>query len=275
MQTKSGKPVHPIGIGTWNIASRRNPNVTSKYGNVEAAYGNEDAEIEAISYSLRKGQNHIHSAELYGATYTNEVVGRAIAGFPREDLYATNMLWKTSMAKGLVRPAVKQMLEQFGTDYLDLLYIHYPYEGWQEAIPQIDELIDEGLVRGLGVSNFTVADMERAQSIAKHPIVANQMNYNVLYKSEVDQGFRDFCKQHGIAIVAYQPIKRQEVLHDATIQEIAKAHNATPAQVALAWLLAKGALPIPKATQKAHIDENLGTLNLKLTPTDMSRLDSL
>ncbi|HEY1835296.1 MAG TPA: aldo/keto reductase [Candidatus Saccharimonadales bacterium] len=225
MQTKSGKPIHPIGIGTWNVASRRNPNVVDdKYGNVEAVHDNETSEIEAISYSISKGQNHIHCAELYGATYTNQVVGRAIAGFPREDLYVTNMLWKTSVAKGQVRPTVGKMLKKLGTDYLDLLYIHAPWQDtpWQEAIPQIDELIDEGMVRAFGVSNFTIEDMKRTQSIAKHPITANQMNYNVLHKIEVNQSFQNFCKRHGIALVAYQPIKRQEVLQNATIQSIAK-----------------------------------------------------
>jgi diketogulonate reductase-like aldo/keto reductase len=276
MQTKSGKTLHPIGIGTWAIASRVTDQKT-KYRGVMPVYGNEEAEIEAIRYSISKGQNHIDCAEMYGGFYTDEVVGKAITGTKREDLYIADKLWKTSVAKGRARPTVEKMLAKLGTDYLDLLYIHAPFEDapWQEAIPQIDDLIDVGIVRGFGVSNFTVQHMELALSTAKHPIVANQMNYNVLYKSEVDQAFRDYCSQHGIAIVAYQPIKRQEVLQNPAIQEIAKARGATPAQIALAWLLAKGASPIPKAVQKTHIDENLGALQAKLTPEDVSRLDSL
>lgn len=278
MQTRSGKPIFPIGIGTWNISSRFNPNdPTAKYKGTETVRGNEEAEIAALRYSLSRGQNHIDCAELYGAFYTDEVVGRALKGQQREDLYIADKLWRTSVGKGVVRSTVGQMLKKLGTDYLDMLYIHAPWDGvpWQEAIPQIDELIDEGIVRDFGVSNFTVADMQEALSLAKHPIVANQMNYNVLYKAEIDEAFCNFCKQHKIQIVAYQPIKRQEVLTNATIQKIAKAHNATPAQVALAWLLAQDMLPIPKATQKAHIDENIKAIQVSLSQSDIAELDAL
>lgn len=278
MNTKSGKPLFPIGIGTWNISSRFNPNdPTAKYKGTEAVKGNEEAEIEALRYSLSKGQNHVDCAELYGAFYTDEVVGSALAGNRREDLYIADKLWKTSLGKGLVRPTVEQMLKKLGTDYLDMLYIHWPFpEGpWQEAIPQIDELTDSGVVRGFGVSNFTIEQMQEAQSLAKHPLVANQMNYNVLYKDEVSAEFHEYCQHHDIQIVAYQPIKRQQVLEDGVIKRIAAAHSATPAQVALAWLLAKKTLPIPKATQKAHIDENLEAVNLELSEEEIVELDKL
>src|SRR5215213_1027098 len=178
LHTKSGSPVHPIGIGTWNIASRSDPDKwAEKYRGVEPVYGKEDQEIAAIRYSLDKGQNHIHCAELYGGFYTDEVVGRAIAGFARPDLYIADTLWKSSVGPGQVRPTVNKMLQKLGTDYLDLLYIHAPWQGieWQAAIPQIDELIDAGVVRHFGVSNFTVAHMREALTLAKHPIVANQM----------------------------------------------------------------------------------------------------
>ncbi|MET0779828.1 MAG: aldo/keto reductase [Candidatus Saccharimonadales bacterium] len=233
--------------------------------------------MDALRYSLSKGQNHLHCAELYGAGYTNKVLGRAMAGFPREDLYVTDMLWKTSVGKNQVRPAVEQILKNLGTSYLDLLYIHFPWEdaNWREAIPQIDELIDEGIVRQFGVSNFAVVHMQEAQVLAKHPIAANQMNFNVLYKDEVDVAFREFCTRCGIQIVAYQPIKRQAALENKTVQAIAAVHDATPAQVALAWLIQMGALPIPKATNKAHIDENLEAVNLVLTDKEIAKLEEL
>ncbi len=275
LQTKSGKEVYPIGIGTWNISSTFEANPSEKYKGTRPVYGNEEAEIEALRYSLSKGQNHIDCAELYGAFYTDEVVGRAIAGFPREDLYIADKLWKTSVSKGQVRDTVEQMLQKLGTDYIDLLYIHAPWGGinWQEAIPQIDELIDEGIVRYFGVSNFSIEQMKEAQRLAKHPLVANQMNFNVLYKDEVDQDFRDFCKQQGIQIVAYQPIKRQEVLENKVVQAIAGNHSATPSQVALAWLIQVGALPIPKAINKDHIDENLKATGIKLSDSEMTELE--
>ncbi|HEU4914307.1 MAG TPA: aldo/keto reductase [Candidatus Saccharimonadales bacterium] len=275
LQTKSGKALSPIGIGTWNISSVFEADPSAKYMGAQAVHGNEDAEIDALRYSLEKGQNHIDCAELYGAFYTDEVVGRAIAGFPREDLFIADKLWKTSVGRGKVRPSVEQMLAKLGTDYIDLLYIHDAWDQWQDAIPQIDELIDQGVVRYFGVSNFTIEQMQEARKIAKHPLAANQMNFNVLYKGEVSRAFRDFCKQHDIQIVAYQPTKRQEVLGNDIVQAIAAAHNAAPAQVALAWLLQVGALPIPKATNKAHIDENLKSTELKLTDEEIAKLEAL
>lgn len=274
MDTKSGKPVFPIGIGTWNIGGTFKVNPRAKYKGAEPNCDNEEAEIEAIRYSISKGQNHIDCAELYGAFHTDEVVGKAIAGRKREDLYIADKLWRTSVGKGLVRPTVQEMLRKLGTSYLDMLYIHAPWDdvAWQEAIPQIDELIDEGIVHDFGVSNFTVANMEQALQIAKHPIVANQMNYNVLYKDEVSKEFQDYCRENNIQIIAYQPVKRQEVLGDKNIQEIAKAHNATPAQVAIAWLLAQGALPIPKAINKAHIDENVEAISVRLSEEELELL---
>lgn len=274
MQTKSSKSLFPIGIGTWNIGGTFKADPGAKYKGAEPNYDNEATEIEAIRYSISKGQNLIDCAELYGAFHTDEVVGKAIAGLRREDLYIADKLWKTSLGKGLVRATVEQMLKKLGTDYLDMLYIHAPWEGisWQEAIPQIDELIDEGIVRDFGVSNFTIADMEQTQKIAKHPIVANQMNYNVLYKDEVNEEFKAYCRKNIIQIVAYQPVKRQEVLDNEVIQGIAKAHNATAAQVALAWLLAQSALPIPKAVNKQHIDENIAATVIELSVRDLELL---
>lgn len=274
MKTKSGRSLFPIGIGTWNIGGTFTADPAAKYKGAEPSYDNEAAETEAIRYSISKGQNHIDCAELYGAFHTDEVVGKAIAGLKREDLYIADKLWKTSVGKGLVRATVEQMLKKLGTDYLDMLYIHAPWDGinWQEAIPQIDELIDEGIVHEFGVSNFTVADMEQTRKIAKHPIVANQMNYNVLYKDEVSEEFRDYCRENNIQIVAYQPVKRQEVLDNKVIQDIASAHNATPAQIALAWLLAQGALPIPKAVNKQHIDENIMAIDINLSAHDLELL---
>ncbi|HSW66276.1 MAG TPA: aldo/keto reductase [Bacillota bacterium] len=275
LQTKSGKRLHPIGIGTWNVSGKFELDPTAKYKGAQAVRGNEEAEIEAIRHSLKVGQNHIDCAELYGAFYTDEVVGQAIAEYTREDLFIADKLWKTSVAKGRVRPVVEQMLQKLGIKYIDLLYIHDVWDHWQEAVLQIDELIDEGIVRYFGVSNFTIENTQEAQRLAKHPVVANQMNFNVLYKDEVGQDFRDFCKQEDIQIVAYQPIKRQEVLENKVVQAVAAAHNATPAQVALAWLIQVGALPIPKAINKAHIDENLKAAEIKLTDSEMVELEAL
>lgn len=168
------------------------------------------------------------------------------------------------------------MLQKLGTDYLDLLYIHAPWPSveWQAAVSQIDELIDEGVVRQLGVSNFNVAQMREVQSLAKHRIAANQMFYNCLFRKEVDEEFRAFCEQEAIEIVAYRPVNRGEFMKHETLVDIAAEHNATAAQIAIAWLLQDRSLPLVKAIQPAHIDENLAALDITLTDADLARIDA-
>lgn len=255
MQTKSGKDLNPIGIGGWAVTQN---------------------DIEALKYSLNKGQNHIDTAEMYGAGESELAVGQAIQDFNREDLYIATKVWKDHVGKGQVRPAVENMLERLGTDYIDLLYIHAPWPDapWAEAVPQINDLIDDGTVRHFGISNFTVANMEETKKLSKHAITANQMYYNCLDKSEVPPEFMDYCKQNNIQIVAYTPVARG-VLNHPTLNEIAQKHKSTPAQIALAWCLAKGTLPIPKATNPKHIDENLAALDIKLSDEEIAKLDAL
>lgn len=276
MKTKSGNKLHPIGIGTWDIGSKYTDS-PNKYKGVVPVKGNEEREIEAIRYSIGKGQNHIDCAELYGGFYTDEIVGRAVENQERENLFIADKLWKTSVGKGLVRSTVDEMLNKLKTDYIDLLYIHAPWVDtpWQEAIPQINELIDEGIVRYFGVSNFSKKQLEDTQMLTKHGISAVQQNFNVLYQDEADETYRKYCKDNYIEVVAYQPLKRQEVSNNKIVQEIAKECNASTSQIALAWLLSVGALPIPKAIQKDHIDENLKALEIKLTDNQLAKLEKL
>lgn len=275
MKTKSGKAVFPIGIGTWLIGGTYEHDANDKYNGSKASNANRHAEIEAIRYSIAKGQNHIDCAELYGAFHTDEVVGKAIAGLPREDLFIADKLWKTSVGANQVRPTVELMLQKLGTDYLDMLYIHWPWPevDWLQAIPQIDELIDEGIVRYFGVSNFTVADMQRAQAASHHPIAANQIHYNILHQQELTSEMKEYCAHNDVQIVAYHPVKAQEVMSNEYIKVVAEKYSVSPAQIALAWLLKQNALVIPKAIQKAHIDDNVAAANITLSDGNLATLD--
>lgn len=278
LTTKSGKLLHPIGIGTWGIASQRSEQKNS-YKGVQPKKGNEEAEIAALRHSLDAGQNHIDCAELYGGFYTDEVVGQALQGHERKDLFIADKLWRTSLSQGKVRGTVSEMLRKLKTDYLDLLYIHWPWSEdgvhWQDAIPQIDDLIEAGTVRGLAISNFTITQMKEAQKLSRHPLLANQMNYNVLYRDEVNEQFRQFCSEQNVVLIAYQPIKRGEVFEHPVLQQLARKHNATESQIALAWLLQQNALPIPKATTIEHIDDNIQALNISLGSSDLEKLNSI
>lgn len=265
-ETRSGKPVFPIGIGTWGFG-----------GTWEPEYGKEKEAVDYIRYSLSKGQNHIDGAQVYGGGHTDEVIGQAIDGLNREDLFITDKVWETNVATGTVRPAVEEMLKKLGTDYLDGLYIHKPWDDfpWREAIPQINQLMSEGIVLRFGVSNFNLDQVKETIELSQHPVSLSQLHYNILKKQNVEVETLTFYKEHGIQLVAYKPLERGKVLENEIVQSIAKAHNATPTQIALAWLLAQDALPIPQSPSLRFIDENIAASDLKLSPEEIDQLDKL
>lgn len=265
-QTTSGKTIFPIGIGTWGMG-----------GTWDKETGNEQQSVDAIRYSIAHGQNLIDSGEVYGAGYTDEIIGRAIKGLVREDLYITDKIWETSVGNGKVRPAVELMLKKLGTTYLDMLYIHKPWTDWpwREAISQIDQLIDEGLVREFGVSNFDITQLDEARRLAKHSIATNQLQYNLSYRTEVTDAMKDYCQKNGVEIVAYRPLAKGVILENQKLKDIADAKQATPAQIALAWLLAQGLTVIPMALDKRFIDENLKAVDIVLSQPDLDELSKI
>lgn len=265
MQTKSGQPLHPMGIGTWG------------FGEYPPFTPGAEAEEAAIRYAISLGQNHIDTAEMYAGGGAEQIIGRAIAQADREELFIASKLWKNHVANGMVRPAVEAILGRLGTDYLDLLYIHAPWfdAPWQEAIPQIDALIDEGLVRHFGVSNFDADHLRQALDMARHPIAVNQMHYSWAHQQEVTPELCELCNATGVTIVAYMPLEKGEVVNDALLRQLAQKYDAAPAQIALAWLLAQHALPIPKALQKAHIRQNAAATEVSLASEDVLRISEL
>lgn len=273
MQTVSGQSLHPIGIGTWmmggdfdEISRISTPN-----------YDCDAAEIDAIRHAIELGQNHIDTAEMYGDGHTDELVGLAITDLARDSIFIADKLWKHSFGDKLTRKAVEKMLESLGTDYIDLLYIHSTFGDlkWEQAIEPINELIDQGVVRYFGVSNFDVDDMVRANELSTSPIVANQVHFNCLYKDEVTENFKQYCSEHGIDIVAYRPVECGQVFSNSVVKKIAVKYNVSEAQVAIAWLLARNALPIPKASKIDHVDDNFAAQELVLDDEDLHELDAL
>lgn len=274
MKSINNFEINPIGIGTWMVGSKRNPETQEVVPDIS----DDQKYIEAINYSLEKGQNHMDTAELYGQGHTEEIVGQAIQNKERSKLFLASKLWRTHYKQADVLPAVKEMLARLQTTYLDLLYVHTPDTDvpMAEYIAGIDDAIDQGLVHSFGVSNFNLVQMKQAMDLARHPIVALQNRYNVLYKTEVSSELLEFCNQNSITLVAYRPVERGEVSNNQTIVKIAQKYDVPPAQIALAWLIQqKGVVAIPKATSREHVDENLQSLNLELAESEIVELNDI
>lgn len=276
-KTLNNFKINPIGIGTWMMGGGyyRESKVTF------ATYDNDSTEIEAIKYSIQKGQNHIDTAVMYAAGHSEELVGKAIQDYDRDELFIADKLYKSHLHRTSVVPAVKDMLRRLKTDYIDLLYVHSPWdvEPMKDYISGLNDSVDAGLARSIGVSNFNLKQLKQAMEISKHPIVANQNRYNVLYKTEANTEMLDFCKKHDIMIVAYRPVERKllaDETEDKTVKEIADKYKKTPAQIALNWLIQQdNVVAIPKSVSKEHIDENLEALNFELKEEDIQKLNTI
>lgn len=269
--------INPIGIGTWMMGGGYD------YQNnlPTAIYSNDQREIDAIRFSIENGQNHIDTAWMYDDGHTEEIVGEAIKTFERKNLFIADKIWRSHMTKDAIIPSVQKMLQRLQTDYLDLLYVHTPKTPvpMEEYIAGINEAVDLGLVRHIGISNFNLEQMQKAVSLSKHPIVANLMHFNVIYKKEVPADFEKYCKDNNILVVAYRPIERK-LLADATTNEtvlkLATKFNRTPSQIALNWIIQKNNfLAIPKSSKEEHILENLGALEFEMEEEDYNALNSL
>src|SRR5262245_3025292 len=253
-----------VGQGTWQMAEGRRS----------------ATEIAALRAGIARGLTHIDTAELYGSGSAEELIAEAIKGMPRRELFiVSKVLPHNASHRGTLR-ACEQTLRRLGTDYLDVYLLH-----WRggtplaETVGALEELVAQGKIRALGVSNFDVADLEEAQSLLhKHPIACNQVLYN-LGQRHIDADLVPYCAKHDIAVVGYSPFGHGRFppsrAAGRVLEAVAARHGATPAQVALAFLAREPPLfTIPKAGTVAHAEENAGALGLALTADEIAEIDA-
>lgn len=229
--------------------------------------------IDAVRTALATGYRHVDTAEYYD----NEAsVGEGIAAsdVPREDVYLASKVWRDRLGHDDFLDSARERVDLLGVDALDLLYIHWPMGAYDpdEALPALLEARERGLTREIGLSNFTPAQLDAAIDRLGEPPAAHQVEMHPLLQQE---DLRTHADRHGYQLVAYAPIARNAVADVPEVRAVAEKHDATPAQVSLAWVLAKGVVPIPKAGTPAHIRENYGALDLTLDEEDVARIDSI
>lgn len=229
--------------------------------------------VRSVRTALEAGYRHVDTARAYG---NEEVVGDGIAAadVPREEVFLATKVWIDELAYDDVIAVAQDSRERLGVDTIDLLYVHWPADTYEpeDTLPAFDELRDRGVIDAVGVSNFLPEQIDHAREVLDSPIVAHQFEcHPLLPRSEL---LAD-ASEHGHAPVAYSPLARGEVFEQPTIVDIADRHDATPAQISLAWLLEHGAVPIPKATGREHILENLRALDIALTDDDLARIDAI
>jgi len=255
----SGEAIPVLGQGTWGMGEDRDRRAE---------------EIAVLRLGLDLGMTLIDTAEMYGEGGAEEVVGEAIADRRAEVFLVSKVLPHHATRRGTIT-ACHASLKRLRTEWLDLYLLH-----WRESVPLAETLeafqtlTRSGDVRYWAVSNFDTADMEELVELPGGTAVAtDQVLYNLARRS-IEFDLLPWCRERQIPIMAYSPIDQGRLLNNAEVRRVALRRDATPAQVALAWVLQqKGVLAIPKGSDPDHVRQNRGALEVHLTREDLIELD--
>jgi diketogulonate reductase-like aldo/keto reductase len=260
----SARPMPVLGQGTWGMGERQ---------------GEFKAEVAALKLGLDLGMTLIDTAEMYGEGGAEKVVAEAIAG-RRDAVCLVSKVYPHNATRRGVVAACERSLERLKTGHLDVYLLH-----WRGSVPLpetlegFSELKQAGKILDYGVSNFDKDDMdEMSEHAGGEAIAVNQVLYNLMNRG-IEWDLLPYCKSGSIPVMAYSPFVSAppaltRLMGNATLKAVAARHDATPAQIALAWLLHQpGVVAIPKAVQPAHIRANRAAYDIALTPDDFKELD--
>lgn len=236
----------------------------------------DDVVIASVKTALELGYRAIDTAQIYD---NEAAIGQALekSGVARRDLYITTKIWTENLSKEKLIPSLKASLQKLRTDYVDLTLIHWPSPGDAVAVEEFMQALleakKEGLTREIGISNFTIPLMERAiAAVGAEQIATNQIELSPYLQN---QKVAAWAKAHGIPVTSYMTLAYGKALEDEVIARIAAKHQATPAQVILAWALALGYAVIPSSTKRANLQSNLQAQQLTLDEEEMSAIAAL
>ncbi len=250
----NGAEIPAIGFGTWELRG--------------------ETALRAVHAALEAGYRHIDTA----AMYANEVqVGEAIRthATPREDIFITTKVWPSEAGDGPFQRSAEDSLKRLKVAQVDLLLIHWPSATvpLKEQIAPLCDAKRRGLTRHIGISNFSVEQVELAVGFSDEPLVTNQVEHHPWHDQSA---LFKVCGRHGISITSYSPIGKARRLDDPVIVEIAKAKRRTPAQIVLRWQIQQPMnIAIPRSSKPARMIENIDVFDFSLTPEEMRRISSL
>lgn len=241
-----------LGFGTWTLTGQRC--------------------LTAVEHALQVGYRHIDTAEIYG---NQKEIGQVLkaSGLKRNEVFLVSKVWYSHLKKYDVLESCKLSLDELKTEYLDLMLIHWPNRGIPVAqtLEAMQALKEDGMIRAMGVSNFTVGHLKEALATG-FEIAVNQVEF---HPSLNQRQLKTFCDEHGIVITAYSPIARGEDLRLPEIIAIAETCGRSEAQVILNWIIERGMVAIPRSGNPRHIEDNFRCLEWKLSQEDLRRMDEL
>ncbi|WP_224007311.1 aldo/keto reductase [Aureimonas sp. SA4125] len=251
----NGARIPAIGYGTYTLEGQRCS--------------------EMVAKAIETGYRHIDTARMY----KNEAaVGEGIrqSGIARDDLFVTTKVWWADIAEGKLQASAREAIETLGIGAVDLLLIHWPNAdvALEESIDALNETIDLGLTRHIGVANFTSAMLDEAAALSEAPLACNQVEYHPFLSQDA---IYSACRRHGMAMVAYSPVGQGgDILENAEIVGIAARHGKTPAQIVLRWEIQRdGVAAIPRTKTPERLAENLAVFDFELSPDEQAALTAL
>jgi diketogulonate reductase-like aldo/keto reductase len=256
-----GAKVPTLGQGTWRM------------GESKSAHKDE---VEAVRLGIELGMTLIDTAEMYGDGGAEEVVGEAIAG-QRDRVFVVTKVYPYNASRTKMPEACERSLKRLRIDVIDLYLVH-----WRQKSPPLPETVDAfeklrsaGKIKRWGVSNFDGGDMKELFAIAKGPnCAADQVLYNLEHRG-VEVDLMPWCRKNSVPIMAYSPLGHgRGFMTDPTLQKVARRHDATSAQIALAWLLRQpNVITIPKASNLTHVRENARAIDIELAKADLEEIE--
>nr|WP_295926452.1 aldo/keto reductase [uncultured Dyadobacter sp.] len=303
-----GLVVPSIGLGCMGMTGMANMDIYGKADETEA--------IATIHRSLELGGNFLDTADLYGPLVNEQLIAKATKGRRGDFLIATKfgweiddqaqITWKFRADKAYVKKAAERSLQNLGTDYIDLYYLHRldantPIE---ETVGAMSDLVKEGKVRYIGLSEVSAETVRRAHAV--HPVTAVQTEYSLFERTPEEAGMMQALEELGIGFVAYSPLGRGFISGElkspddlpeddfrrgiprfqgaqfyknldllTEIQRMALEKQVTSSQLALAWVIAKGAVPIPGTKRRKYLEDNIAATDIALRTEDLARLEAI
>lgn len=230
----------------------------------------------AVLKALRYGYRLIDTAAMYE---NEQAVGEAIReavvqGIPEDEIFITTKVWKTELGYEKTRQAVLASYEKLGLHTIDLVLIHWPgtEEENAESWRALEELVNEGKITSIGVSNFSEEDLKQLFKTAKIKPVLNQVELHPLLTQE---SLHSFCQEHEIVLESWSPLMRGRLLEHLLLTEIAEKYNKETAQVILRWNVQRGIIPIPKSSKEERIESNADVFDFNLTDEEMEKISAI
>lgn len=264
-----GVSVPKIGFGTWRIGG-------DSYPNPEL----DSTSMSALRTALEVGYSHFDTAEVYAAGHSEELLGRAIreTSTKRESLFIATKVAPEHLPYEQVIRSCDNSLRRLQMEYVDLYLIHWPRIGMklEETFRALNQLVRDGKLKHLGVSNFNLKLLKQAQSYSETPLLTDQVPYRLPDRSYVENGVLAYCQENDILLTAYSPVKFRNLPVNKTVRAIAEARSATPFQIALAWLIAQPrVITIPMSLKPQHIRENFEAAEIELSGEEFETLSGL